>query len=108
MSSLPALPLPSALLQAIVDAIRVGVENALRDTRRSSSAAQRPPEFLTIRETMTDLAISRSEIYRRFKSRELTLVKRGRRSLVSSAEVSAYAERLRGATPAEQPGHGGK
>ena len=104
MPSASHLILPRELHQAIVDAVRQGVENALRDARRPSPACAQLPEFLTIPETMAVLAVSRSALYRIFKSGGLTLVKRGRRSLVSAAQVAAFAERLRaGAERAEGP-----
>ena len=96
-------PLSRELHQAIAEAIRQGVEDALR-AARPSPLGEQPPEFFTIAETMAALPVSRSGLYRLFARKELTLVKDGRRSLVSSAEVAAFAERLRaGAERAEGP-----
>jgi excisionase family DNA binding protein len=96
MSSASFSSLPKELYTVIGEAIRQGIENALCEAypRQPSQSSPRP-EFYSIREAMNVLALSRSEFYRRVKSRELTIVKRGRRSLVSVSEVSAYAERLR-------------
>ena len=82
--------LTTELKQAIIEVVRAEVRTAL------SLACNDGREFLTIREAMVVLNISRSEIYRRFKAGDLTLVKRGRRSLICAKEVAAFAERLRG------------
>ena len=83
--------LTAELQQAIIEVVRAEVRTAFR------LASYEDREFLTIREAMVALNMSRSEIYRRFKARDLTLVKRGRRSLICAKEVAAFAERLRGA-----------
>lgn len=88
--------LPRELYHAIAEAIRQGVENALREARPPQRHSSPPlPEFYSIRESMAVLVLSRSELYRRVKSRELAIVKRGRRSFLSVADVLAYAEKLR-------------
>jgi excisionase family DNA binding protein len=48
---------------------------------------------------MDMLNLSRTEIYRRVRAGDLTIVKRGRRSLFCSEAVRRYAERLRAGAP---------
>ena len=81
--------LTTELKQAIIDVVRAEVRTAF------SLARDEGREFFTIREAMVALNMSRSEIYRRFKARDLTLVKRCTRSLICCKEVAAFAERLR-------------
>ena len=97
MSPSPKLPLPLLLRQENLDAIRVGVETAFCHSARYSSAHQPHPEFFTIDQRIAVLAVSRSQLYRLFECSRPTLVKKGRASLVSCAEISAYAESLRSA-----------
>ena len=91
-------PLSRELLRVIDEAIRQGVADALRAARPAfAQSGAQLPEFFTIAETMAVLPVSRSGLYRLFDQKKLTLVKDGRRSLVSSVEVAAFAERLRAA-----------
>ena len=88
----PAAPtVPFFTMRQVVDATTF--------SRPSIYRLQRPcgplPEFYSIREAMAVLALSRSELYRLVKAGELTIVKWGRRSFLSAADLSAYAEKLR-------------
>ncbi len=82
------------LIEQVRQVIIETVRSELRTVRSSFGSSERP-EFLTVRDAMFELKMSRSELYRRFASGDLTLIKRGRRSLVSTAQVAAFAERLR-------------
>lgn len=88
------MPFHADLIEQVRQVIIETVRSELR-TARSSFVSPERPEFLTVRDAMFELKMSRSELYRRFASGDLTLVKRGRRSLVSAAEVATFAELLR-------------
>jgi excisionase family DNA binding protein len=79
---------------AIVDAVREAVRAELGAALRSAPAATEP-EFFTVRETMTVLAMSRTQLYRAVVAGHLVITKRGRRSLLSATAVRQYAEQLR-------------
>ena len=99
MPSTPSPILARELQHAITEAVRQSVESALRGANPQQPRSCAPlPEFYSIRESMAVLATSRSELYRLVKARELTIIKRGRRSFLSVADVLAYAEKLRSAS----------
>jgi excisionase family DNA binding protein len=91
--------LPPELLHAIAEAVRQGIEKALLEAKPQQQRTCAPePEFYSVRETLAVLAISRSKFYRRVNSGELTLIKDGKSSFLSVADVRAYAEKLRSAS----------
>ncbi len=99
MPSTPSPILARELQHAITEAVRQGVESALRGANPQQPRSCAPePEFYSVRETLAVLAISRSKFYRRVNSGELTLIKDGKSSFLSVADVRAYAEKLRSAS----------
>jgi hypothetical protein len=73
--------------------------------RAEIRAAQNPTgtsEFASIRETLRELNLSRTELYRRVRAGELRLLKRGRRSFISRHEIQGFCDRLRRTGEAQQ------
>ena len=95
MSASSTTALPSGLQAALMDAIREGIESGLRQRSNPSPTKDLQPEFFTIAEARHVLAISRSGIYRLFKTLELTPINRGGRVLIDRAQVMDYADKLR-------------
>jgi excisionase family DNA binding protein len=82
-------PIPDDLRAAIAIAVRDAIRNALQ------SGALPGQAFLTIREVTRVLNCSRTEVYRRIRAGDLSIIKRGRRTLFDAACVRTYADRLR-------------
>jgi excisionase family DNA binding protein len=87
--------------QDILPELRHAITVAVRSEIRAalSASPHTAPIFLTVRQAMDVLNLSRTEFYRRVQAGDLAIVKRGRRSLICSEAVRRYAERLRVGAP---------
>jgi hypothetical protein len=92
--------LPADVREAIVEVIRSELRAALQ--AKSPGGAQ----FFTVKQTLEILGLSRTDLYRRARAGDLTIIKRGRRTLLAAEEVQGFADRLR-ATAASKPAGGG-
>ena len=75
--------------------IRCEIAEIVRAEIRAAQNLAASSEFASIRETIRELKLSRTELYRRVRAGELRLLKRGRRSFISRRDIEAFAQRLR-------------
>jgi excisionase family DNA binding protein len=101
------LPLSAELLAEITQAVRTEVGAAIREVLEPIMArmlvsrsdhfkcAGSESEFCSVRQARDRLAVSNSTLYRMAKRGEITLLKRGRSTLIARAEVDALVARLK-------------
>jgi excisionase family DNA binding protein len=100
----PSFNLSESLTRAIAEAVRVEVGAAMQTLLAQTTTMRLPsvdrPVFLSVNQVLDLLRVSRTELYRLFKRKELTPVKRGRSTLVHRDDLDRYIARLRGDTGA--------
>jgi excisionase family DNA binding protein len=96
--------LRDAIVAVVRDAVRAELGAALRSPPGGAA-----PQFLTVKEAMAALSVSRTAFYRLVKVGDLVVIERGRRSLLCADAVRRYADALRvngvheTGLPGEQP-----